>query len=362
MSKKYLLLLSHLFHDHPRLGKKVLDTYPSQEAFTQNIDQSLRNLQISNKHDDRIKKTLQLFDPNIILEELNKKNVHSIAINEPEYPELLKEIFDPPVILYAQGNIDLLNTPCLSVVGSRTPSEYGKHVTKATCKELAKHMTIVSGMAKGIDAIAHQSALNYGGYSIGVLGSGINIHYPSENKALYQNMIKNGCLVTEHPLHTPSLPLRFPARNRLVSGLSKGVIICQALLKSGSLITARTAMEQNRDVFAIPGPINDPLSEGPHSLIKDGAVLVQTINDILNEYNIKAQSLPFKKPQTQRTCPALNANEEKIVQALKKNATSIDAMLQTTQLPIHTLLQELTLLESKGVLKEESSQNYTLSY
>jgi DNA processing protein len=362
MSKHYLLLLNHLFHDYPLLAKKALETYPTQEQFTKNIDVTLRNLQVPVKKDDKIKTILRTFNAEDLLETLKKKDIHSISLYDREYPQLLKEIYDPPLILYAQGNIDLLNTPCMAVVGTRTPSDYGKTISAAICKDLSKHITIVSGMAKGIDAIAHNTALTYGGYTIGVLGSGINIHYPSENKDLYAKMLTHGCLITEHPLNTPSLPIRFPARNRLVSGLSKGVLICQALIKSGSLITARTALEQNRDVFAIPGPINDPLSEGGHSLIKDGAILVQNSQDILSEYHIKSQTLPFKTIQPQRTLPPLNENEAKIVDALKQNITSIDALLITSKLPIHTLLQELTLLECKGIIKEESSQTYALSY
>lgn len=200
------------------------------------------------------------------------------------YPELLEEIFDPPLVLYARGRTEILGRACLAVVGTRKPSLYGLRTAEELSSDLAaRGITIVSGMARGVDAAAHRGALGAGGATVAVLGSGIDVVYPREHGALAREIARRGALLTEYPPGTPPAPHNFPARNRIVSGLSLGALVIEAASQSGSLITARLAAEQGREVFAVPGNLTVPQSFGPNFLIKQGAKLVQSWRDIVDE-------------------------------------------------------------------------------
>ena len=215
---------------------------------------------------------------------LEEDNNHIFTLADEEYPRLLLNIPDPPLLLYVKGRPDLLNHASLAVVGSRNPTPMGIDNAEAFAKALSDAgLCIISGMAHGIDAAAHRGALRGQGSSIAIVGTGLDKVYPSENRELAHMLAQSGALVSEFPLGTPPLAANFPRRNRLISGISSGCLVVEASLQNGSLITARLALEQGRDVFAIPGSIHSPQSKGCHALIKQGAKLVETAKDILEE-------------------------------------------------------------------------------
>lgn len=217
-------------------------------------------------------------------EKLRQTGTDLIPIYDARYPAALKHIFDPPAVLYARGRVELLQTISLAVVGTRRPSPYGSAVAdKLSTGLAAAGLTITSGLARGIDTSAHRAALEAGGNTIAVFGSGIDHVYPSENRRLAEDIGNRGLLLTEFPMGTPGYPQNFPVRNRIISGLSVGVLLIEGAQYSGSAITARLAMEQGREVFAVPGNITQKTSWGPNLLIKQGAKLVQDAMDILND-------------------------------------------------------------------------------
>jgi DNA processing protein len=210
--------------------------------------------------------------------------VSLVALSDPRYPAKLREIFDPPVALFVRGRVELLGSLMLAVVGTRRPTPYGLAVTERLSADLVRAgLTIVSGMARGIDTAAHKGALSAGGDTVAVLGCGVDVVYPSENRRLVTDLAEKGLVVSEFPMGAPAYPQNFPIRNRIISGMSVGVVVVEGAEYSGSSITARLAMDQGRDVFAIPGNITSKLSWGPNLLIKQGAKLVQEWNDVVAE-------------------------------------------------------------------------------
>ena len=220
----------------------------------------------------------------LLLQRLQSGGAHAISFGDPKYPQPLKEIADPPPVLYVQGRIELLNSLCVAMVGSRAATAYGKRSSFMLAQALASSgVTIVSGLAAGIDSEAHQGALSVQGATIGVLGCGLDIVYPRQNRTLYDQIRRDGLLVCEYPLGTRPDGFRFPARNRIIAGLSKGVVVVEAAKRSGSLITAEMALDEGREVFAVPGQIDSFKSSGAHWLLQQGAKLVQSSDDILVE-------------------------------------------------------------------------------
>lgn len=221
------------------------------------------------------------------MEALHKipKEVSVVTVLDDHYPNMLRQIAQPPWVLYVMGHVSLLNVPTVGIVGTRKPTPYGEAVARKLSYQLTKRgLTVASGMARGIDSEAHRGALEAGGPTIAVLGCGVDIVYPKSNRALYREIGQEGTIVSEYPLGTEPLPGLFPQRNRIISGLSRGAIIVEAAEKSGSLITADASLEQNRDVFAIPGPITSVQSVGPNRLIQQGAKCVTDVDDVLEEY------------------------------------------------------------------------------
>ena len=224
------------------------------------------------------------FDISAYIAKLEQLNISVICVTQSSYPVRLKQLADPPLLLYIKGDTSVLHAPCMiAVVGTRTPTAYGVHVTRTLTGELVAHgFTIVSGLAYGIDAVAHKTALEYNGKTIAVLGCGIDIVAPSGNARLYRDIIAGGgAIVSEMPLGLRPDKGLFVARNRIISGLSQGVVVTEGAAQSGTLITARMAAEQGREVFAVPGPVTSRYSQGPARLLKSGATLVESINDIL---------------------------------------------------------------------------------
>lgn len=259
-----------------------------------------------------------------------------LTIRDEKYPAQLREIFDPPLLLYARGDLALLAQFAIAVVGSRRPTVYGKAMAQRLSTDLAmRGLVIVSGMARGVDFAAHSGALDAGGKTIAVLGSGIDVPYPAENKKLFESITEKGLVLSEFPLGAFPAPQNFPIRNRIISGLSLGVVVVEAAQYSGSLITARLAMEQNREVFGVPGALTNKNSWGPHVLIKQGAKLIQDWQDVVEELpsDIKHRLVPTQDATKPADGASLFAEsfseiEKAIYNLLKvKESVHIDAVL-----------------------------------
>lgn len=230
-------------------------------------------------------------------EELKAQGAEVIPLTDRRYPARLREIYDPPPVLFAKGRLELLDTVMVAIAGSRRPSAYGVAVAERLGRDLAAAgVTVVSGMARGIDTAAHTGALNAGGATVAVFGCGLDVIYPVENRKLAERIAREGLLLTEFPPGTPAHPQNFPIRNRVVSGLSEAVVIVEGKQYSGSLITARLALDQNREVFAVPGNITQPCSFGPNLLLKQGANLVQSAEDILDGLGAEARARLARQP------------------------------------------------------------------
>ncbi len=290
-----------------------------------------------------------------------------ITYDDPYYPKLLKEIADPPLILYVKGNIDLLDSPQLAIVGSRNPSPTGAEIANLFAKHIAEMgISITSGLALGIDAAAHQGALKSDpSQTIAVMGTGLDIVYPASHKNLAAEiLLKGGALVSEYPPGTQAQAYHFPRRNRIISGLSLGTLVVEAALRSGSLITARCATDQGREVFAIPGSINNPLAKGCHTLIRNGAKLIETADDIIEELGPLAnlqENLLQTHHQQQHPTPNTDSfiSDDDSYQKLLKNldviATPVDILSRRTNLPVSEISSMLLVLELKGYVESAPS-------
>jgi DNA processing protein len=280
------------------------------------------------------------------------RNHFLIGYTSDDYPTLLKQISAPPILLFGYGNKALLEQPQIAMVGSRNPSLSGKQVARSLAKELSESgWGVVSGMAMGIDATCHLGALDAGGFSVGVVGAGIDQIYPKRNKEVYARMNGlHGCIVSEFSPGVMPRPENFPRRNRIISGLSHGVVVVEAEIKSGSLISAKYALEQNREVFAVPGNINNPLSRGCHHLIKQGAKLVEYAKDINEEF----ESLPFLAQEHGKKKLKKISNQglasDRLLDSVDYEATSLDVIALRSGMPIAQLLSALLEYELKGLV------------
>jgi DNA processing protein len=292
----------------------------------------------------QIKKSANLDFAKDQLEKIKKNDARLLSYWDPNYPKALKNTPDPPVVLFVKGNIKVLNTPALAIVGTRNPSEYGKITTKHLTGDLAASgLTITSGLARGLDTIAHIEALASGGTTISVLGTGVDVVYPAENKALANKIINQGILISEFPMGDgPDAP-HFPRRNRIISGLSLATLVVEAGKKSGALITADFALDHGRDVFVVPGNINNPKCFGSNALIQQGANVVLSAEDILSQLNISG-------PQKNIPVINLSKDEEGIFNILSHEPKHIDAISQESQKATSFVLATLLSLELKNVV------------
>jgi DNA processing protein len=300
------------------------------------------------------------------LEETAKREMarlHSLGIRlipwgTEEYPSFLTEIADPPPLLYLQGTLSQEDERAVAVVGSRQASVYGLNVCRKLCRELAwQGWTVVSGMARGIDSAAHRGALEGDGRTLAVLGTGLDVVYPAENRKVSQRIVTSGALISEFPLGTPPEPGNFPVRNRIISGLALGVVVVEATAKSGSLITARMALEQGRQVFAVPGPIDRRGVEGPHRLIKEGAKLVERPEDIIEELlpmvgRSSAVTMVERQGPPTAAHPELNEREQQLWNLLGMEPLHIDAIARQTDLNVSQTAELLLRLEIRGLVKQ----------
>jgi len=309
---------------------------------------------------DKVKEELELID---------KNKINIITYQDDPYPAKLMNIYDRPPFLYVRGNLnkDDIN---IAIVGSRQASTYGKYTTEKISRELAlKGLTIVSGMARGIDSVAHRGALTAHGRTIAVLGSGLDVIYPPENKILFADIIQNGAVISEFPLGTPPRSANFPTRNRIISGMSYGVVIVEAGEKSGSLITARLALEQGREVFAVPGSIDAAGSRGTNKLIKQGAKLIENTDDIMEEILPQIDRTTVLKPSSVSNSEVIAAKsaeillstvDQKIIGLISGGRVHIDDLISSSGLSSADILSALTTLELKGLVQQHPGKFFSL--
>lgn len=320
--------------------------------------------QVEGLHRDTIDGIVAFSDWAEIDEEIERARDAGIAIvpfTNPNYPARLRTIADPPPFLYVKGNILTDDDKAVAIVGSRSASEYGRRVARDLARGLASlGFTVVSGMARGIDGSAHESALQAGGRTIAVLGSGVERAYPAEHETLYRRIGENGAVLSELPIGTRPLAFNFPARNRLISGLSLGVVVVEATEKSGSLITATLAVEQGREVFAVPGEVGSSRSRGAHRLIRQGAKLVESVDDIIEE--IAPQLLDRTGSATQRAPRVLPQNASDatrtIFALLQENTLQVDQVIERTGMSAAQVLETLLDLELQGLLRQLPGKIY----
>lgn len=362
----------------PRGCKKLLDRYPSALAATEDAanwprlgltSQTISRDFLQGQWRASVRQELDL---------VQKHGFKFVLYSSPDYPDLLRHIPDPPIYLYALGDQHLVHRPCLAVVGSRSCSRYGMQACRDIAHDLSQAgLTIVSGFALGIDTVAHTQAMQGQGRSIAVLGTGLDLVYPARNAELRKHMSRSGLLLTEFGPGTKPEAYNFPRRNRIISGLCLGVLVVEATQKSGSLITARLALEQDREVFALPGPVNLPSYSGCHSLIRQGGALVQSASDILEELapllskvetaTTPSASMPGEHPkspgsQLETLLASLNQDERKVVAALaREERTHIDTLTQLLGWASSEVSSVLLMLEVRGVVKQMGGMYYCLS-
>jgi DNA processing protein len=283
------------------------------------------------------------------IEKAQQLGIKIITLSDKDYPEPLKQIYDPPPVLYVKGKNLSFNNNSIAIVGARKASTYGRNVAMSFAKELASmEVNIVSGMARGIDSFAHKGAIDAGGPTAAVFGCGIDIVYPPENKNLMERIFECGCIISSFPLGTPPLSANFPARNRIISGLSLGTIVIEAAEKSGSLITADFSLEQGREVFAVPGNIFSPYSRGTHKLIKQGAKLVESIDDVLDE--LFFERLDDKNVEINTDLQNLSVTEKDVYELIDYQPIQIEQLISRAQRNSREVNAILTRLELKGYI------------
>jgi len=322
----------------------------------------LRNINLGEKLIEKFVAFRNTFDIHSYIKQLAYHHVNMLTWGDPRYPRLLKEISDPPIVLYVKSKpgtskIDMERT--IAVVGTRNATPYGADVTERITQELVREgFTIISGMAYGIDAVAHTTAIDCGGKTIAVLGCGVDIIAPPTNAGIYKKLTEEGCgaVVSEMPLGMRPGKGLFPARNRIISGLSRGVLVAEGADDSGALITARYAGEQGRDVFAIPGPITSPYSKGPLFLLKNGAILVESVQDIMNALGVEK-----KRSRACADIVLTNTEEKRIIACLSGGGKHVDDLVKLNPFPPSLVFSTLTVLEMKGIIKDIGGKVYELA-
>ncbi len=355
---EYLLALHSIEGLGPAGLKKLYDHFGKFESVWKfSASENLNRLKLPEKLIGKLKEAKNKINPEEYFLNLQKKQISVITIFDGNYPELLREIHNPPMIIYYKGEInDSILENCFAVVGTRMPTGYGRLVTEKLTAQLSEAgLVIVSGLARGVDTVAHFTAIESGGKTLAVLGGGLSNIFPSENIRLAEKIsLGNGAILTEFPPDYPHLAGNFPARNRIISGLSKGVLVTEAAEDSGSLITARFALDQGREVFAVPGPITSSVSEGTAKLLKEGAKLVSTAGDILEELNIAVRTAEIETGN-------LTDTEIEVIKLISREEHHIDEISRLLRKNIAEISGLLLKLEISGIVKNLGGGNYIKS-
>lgn len=358
-NREALIWLNNIKGVTIKVTEKLENYYGSLRNVWLSSNDEINNLgTISEKVRSEIinKKNKTYFDN--VMENLNRNRVKTLTIVDEHFPKELKNIYSCPKVLYVRGDMLKREEPLIAIVGSRKATDYGKHITNRLSNELADlGITLVSGLAKGVDTEAHLAYVKKDKRNIAVLGCGVDVVYPKSNRYLYDKIIENGSVISEFPLGTEPLRYNFPQRNRIISGLSSGVIVVEANEKSGSLITAHQAVEQGREVFAVPGNINSIYSRGTNLLIKDGAKIVLGVEDILEEIR-EFKDLKTKEKKLKIDYSKLSKDEVGIISCLEEPIHT-DLICLKTGMSISSVNSILTILEMKGIVRKLPNQLFT---
>lgn len=334
--------LSKLVTNLPTLST-VLQLQPLELSIQAGVDFSIAQKIIDGCNETAIKQFFSKY------QDWLRSGVEIVTIYDQAYPYLLKEIPDPPLVIFGIGELELLQKPAVAIVGTRSPTSYGRYAAEVLAKELTEYgLTIVSGLAKGVDRLAHEGALKAVGKTVAVLGCGVDVIYPLENMKLYQQIIKQGLIISEYPPGTKAHPGFFPQRNRIISGMAYGTIVVEAAERSGSLITAQAALEQAREVFAVPGPINSKKSQGVNSLIQQGAKLIQNGADVVEELPY----LNLTKKTSAKSSINLSKVEEAVFSQIQFVPIHTDELYDKLPLNLTNIYEALLSLQIKGKIKQ----------
>jgi DNA processing protein len=353
----YWIALSRVPGIGPVRMRRLLDYFGDPSTAWDAMLGDLMSAGLEPKVAEAVVSTRRTTDPNRELDKLDAFGAHVLTWDSPDYPERLREVDVSPPVLYVLGEIMPQDSFAIAIVGTRRVTPYGRASTAQLSSELAQAgITITSGLARGVDTIAHTTSIESGGRTLAVLGSGVDIIYPPENKTLARRIVDEGCgaIISEYPLGTLPDAINFPPRNRIISGLSLGVLVVEAGERSGALITVSFALEQNRDVFAIPGPITSRMSDGPNRLLKQGAKCVTRAQDILDELQIGMVS---EHVEAVRSLPA-DPTERMLLEYLQQSSQHIDELTNLSGLPASTVSAVLTMMELKGLIRNLGGMQY----
>ena len=349
--------------------RRLLNAFPTPEGIFQAHPAALKEILGSHVTSGAVQAILQASDGRGVaheMEQVSRAEVRIVTLLDSDYPQILKTIADPPPVLYIKGTLFSEDAAAVAIVGTRHATAYGLAVARQFAEGFVRAgMTVISGLAEGIDGAAHQGTLEAKGRTLAVMGHGLNHLFPSCHRKLAEEIVGSGALVSEFPMEIPPGRTNFPRRNRIIAGLSLGVVVVEAPMTSGALITAREALEQGREVFAVPGPVSSVASRGTHQLIKDGAQLVEDAQDVLQELTVplKEKVGQWKREISARpkvVLPTLSQEESKIFEAIPvAGAAMTDTILQATELHPSKLLVLLTELEMKGLIRQIPGQGYS---
>jgi DNA processing protein len=356
---QYWIGLSFVPEVGPLLSKKLLASFGSPEAvFRADLNDLLSVDGMTRERAENIRSFNKWDITEKALKSTRDSDITVIGYDNSHYPEPLRHVADAPVVLYRRGDYHPDDRFAIAIVGSRRLSEYGEGVTLRISNELSRAgFTIISGMARGIDTLSHRSALAAGGRTIAVFGSGPDVCYPAENRGLMQKIISSGCVLSEFAPGTEPRKEHFPRRNRLISGLSLGVLVIEATVKSGALITAQYALEQNKEVFAVPGRITSKNSEGTNRLIKQGARIVLDTEDIIEELAPMLRGFISRRADVKQ---AISEEESRLCNNLCREPKHIDILSRETGMPAHAILNTLLSLELKGIARQSQGKRFYL--
>ncbi len=347
----YLNALNCLPFLGPRRITALAEHFASPRKAWEASEEELRSVESLHSFAGRLVREREKLDPELEWERLEKSGLNCLGVDSSAYPPLLRQLSCPPPVLYCRGHLDLEDSPAVAIVGSRRSTFYGKEVAHRLAGELSSAgVSIISGMALGIDTAAHRGCLDHNGYTVAVLGCGLDHCYPPGNSDLMEQIAAAGAVISEFPLGTKPLPGHFPQRNRIISGISLGTVVVEATAKSGSLITADMALEQNREVFAVPGNIGSPYSRGCHQLIKEGAHLVESAADILKEILVEQ---PAEEQLSLQTAGLDFSGAEKALLAIiPYQPMHIDDIVQASKSPASEVITPLLSLELKQAVRQ----------
>jgi DNA processing protein len=343
----------------PRLRRALLDRFGSAEAALRAAPSQWREVPGVGPQVVGSLEEADGIDIEAEIELCRANDIGFLLDYHQQYPRLLREIADPPSVLFYSGQLSEADSISIAIVGTRHATRYGRRQAERLAGELARAgVTIVSGLARGIDAHAHRGALNAGGRTVAVLGSGLLELYPRENEELAAAVRDHGVLLSEFPPRTPPMRGHFPRRDRLITGLTLGVIVVEAGQRSGALISARLAAEQGRDVFAVPGPVDNRSSRGCHQLLRDGAILVESADDVFEQLGPLVAPAPRDDGQVVRRPSELTLNDQEktVLAAIDSRPTSIDQIVATSGVPVHRVLSTISVLEMRRLVHRVSGQ------